>query len=104
MTERNGSKNMTSLRNKWTPTQIQTARRTELKPLLEELGYRLDPLKNDNWKVYGLSKEIIIKEHYWSSPQNGTGGNAIDLLTQVMGMSFSEAMSLLRRFGCPTTS
>ena len=89
---------MTSPRNKWTPQQIRAARRVLLKPLLEQLGYRLDPLENDNWKVYGLPKETIFKEHYWSCPENGTGGNAIDLLVQVMGMSFSEAMELLQRF------
>ena len=92
---------MTSPRNrkKWSSTQIRTARCIQLKPLLEQLGYRLDPLKNDNSKIYGLPKEIIIKEHYWSCPENGTGGNAIDLLTQIMGMTFSDAMELLQRFG-----
>ena len=90
---------MTSPRNKWTPQQIRTARRIQLKPLLEQLGYRLDPLDNGNWKVYGLPRQIVVKEHYWSNPGNGTGGNAIDLLVQVMGMSFSETMELLQRFG-----
>ena len=47
---------MTSPRNKWTPQQIRTARRILLKPLLEQLGYRLDPLENENWKVYGLPR------------------------------------------------
>ena len=99
MTDRNDSRNMTSAGNKWTPLQIRAARRILLKPLLEQLGYRLDPLDNGNWKAYGLPKEIIIKEHYWSCPEKGTGGNAIDLLTQIMDMTFNEAMSLLQRFG-----
>ena len=103
-------------RNKWTPQQIRAARRIQLKPLLEQLGYRLDPLGNDNWKACGLPRpeanaqiifggnrakpgSIVVKEHYWSCPENGTGGNAIDLLTQLLGMSFSEAMNLLQRFG-----
>jgi len=107
---------MTSPRNKWTPQQIRTARRVPLKPLLEQLGYRLDPLKNENWKVYGLPQteanaqiisegnraepgSIVVKEHYWSCPEDGTGGNAIDLLVQVLDMGFNEAMSLLQRFG-----
>lgn len=85
-----------SPRNKWTPAQIRTARRVLLKPLLEQLGYRLDPLENDNWKAYGLPREIVVKEHYWSCPENGTGGNAIDLLTQVVGMGFNEAMEQLQ--------
>ena len=97
---------MTSPRNRksWSPSQIRTARRILLKPLLEQLGYRLDPLDNGNSKVYGLPRQIIVKEHYWSCAENGTGGNAIDLLTHVMGMGFNEAMSLLQRFGWPTTS
>lgn len=90
---------MTSPRNKWTPQQIRTARHIQLKPLLEQLGYRLDPQKNENWKPYGLPRQIVVKEHYWSCPRDGTGGNAIDLLVQVLGMTFSEAMSLLQRFG-----
>jgi len=95
---------MTSLRNKWTPQQIRAARRIQLKLLLEQLGYRLDPLKNDNWKVYDLPREVVVKEHFWSGPENGTGGNAIDLLTQVMGMTFNEAMEQLQRFSQPPTS
>ena len=92
---------MTSPRNRKnrTPDQIRAARRTELKPLLEQLGYRLDPLENGNSKPYGLPKEIVVKEHYWSCPADGTGGNAIDLLTHVMGMTFNEAMDLLGRLG-----
>ena len=90
---------MTSPRNKWTPQQIHAARRVLLKPLLEQLGYRLDPLENGNSKAYGLPREIVVKEHYWSCPGDGTGGNAIDLLVQLLGMRFNEAMSLLQRFG-----
>ena len=88
---------MTSPRNRksWPAESIRRARQAPLKPLLEQLGYRLDPLENDNWKTYGLPREIVIKEHYWSCPENGTGGNAIDLLVQVIGMPFSEAMERL---------
>jgi len=68
------------------------------------IPFRLDPLENENSKAYGLPREIVVKEHYWSCPENGTGGNAIDLLVQVIGMSFNEAMNLLQRFVRPTTS
>ena len=90
---------MTSPRNKWTPSQIRNARQTPIKPLLEQLGYRLDPLENDNWKTYGLPRQIVVKEHYWSCPENGMDGNAIDLLVQILGMGFGEAMNLIQRFG-----
>jgi hypothetical protein len=89
---------MTSPRNKHTPAQIRAARRVVLQPLIEEMGYRLQPLENNNWIILGLSKKIIIKEHYWSCPENGTGGNAIDLLIQVIGMRFNEAMEKLDEF------
>jgi len=35
---------------------------------------------------------LIIKDSYWRSPERNTGGNAIDLLTQVLRLSFNDAM------------
>ena len=84
--------------NKWTSQQIRVARHVELKPLLESMGYRLQALTDGNREVHGLPKKIIIKQHYWTSPEDNTGGNAIDLLTHVIGMSFSKAMKRLQRF------
>lgn len=85
-----------SPQNKWTSTQIRTARRVALEPLLEQMGYRLQPLENGNKEVHGLPKPIIIKAHYWHAPEDGTGGNAIDLLTRIIGMNFNEAMEQLQ--------
>lgn len=84
-----------TLRNKWTSEQIRNGRKTPIKPLLEKMGYRLRELENGNMEVLDLSSPVIIKEHYWSCPQNRSGGNAVDLLIQVMGMSFNEAMGKL---------
>lgn len=84
-----------TLRNKWTPEQIRNARKVPLRPLLGKMGHRLQELENGNSEVLGLPSPVIIKEHYWSCPQNRTGGNAIDLLVQIMGMSFNEAMEKL---------
>ena len=81
--------------NRWSAGQIRNTRQTLLKPLLEQMGYRLLPLADSNWQVHGLPKDIIIKETFWVCPDTGAGGNAIDLLVQVMGMSFSEAMQKL---------
>ena len=81
--------------NKWTPQQIRAARRVELQPLLKQMGYPMHALQNGNWKVYDLAGDIIIKETYWYNPETGTGGNAIDLLTQVIGLSFNQAMEKL---------
>jgi len=85
-------------RNKWTQEQIRRARQVALRPLLERMGYPMQELKNDNWKVYDLPKDIVVKETYWVCPDTGAGGNAIDLLVQIMGMSFSEAMDKLEAF------
>jgi hypothetical protein len=88
-------------RSKWNAQQIRLARQVALKPLLEQMGYSMQALKNDNWKVYGLSVDLIVKETYWICPDTGAGGNAIDLLVQVMGMSFSQAMDKVEAFKQP---
>lgn len=90
-----------TLRNKWTDQQIRTARRVALRPLLEHMGFPLQELTNGNWRVYDLPTDIVIKETYWVCPDTGAGGNAIDLLTRVMGMSFSQAMDKLEAFKQP---
>jgi len=85
-------------RSKWNAQQIRNARQVALKPLLEQMGCPMQELKNDNWKVHGLPKDIIIKKTFWVCPDTGAGGNAIDLLVHVMGTSFSEAMQKLEAF------
>ena len=87
-----------TLRNKWSAGQIRNARKVPLCRLLEKMGYRLRELENGNMEVLGLPAPVIIKEHYWHCPENGTGGNTIDLLSQVMGMTFNEAMRKLEEF------
>ena len=89
---------MTSPRNKWTAERIRAARCTALQPLLKQMEYPMQAMQNGNIRVYDLPKEILIKETYWVCPATGNGGNAIDLLVQVMGMSFSEAMHKLEEF------
>lgn len=64
----------------------------------------MQALPGGNWKVYDLPKEIIIKQHYWRCPEDGTGGNAIDLLVRVIGLSFSEAMQHLENTENPMPS
>ena len=86
-----------SARNKYTPEQIRQARQVTLHPLLKQMGYPMQALQNGNWKVYDLPMEVVVKETYWVCPTSGRGGNAIDLLTHVIGMSFGEAMNQLTR-------
>ena len=87
-----------TLRTKWTPEQIRRARQTPLKPLLEQIGCPMQELKNGNWKIYGLPADIIVKETFWVCPDTGNGGNAIDLLVRVLGMTFNHAMEKLETF------
>jgi len=79
----------------WNRSDIRRARQTPLKPLLERLGYRLNPIANDNYVVIGLTHDIVVKEHYWVCADTGAAGNAIDFFVRVKGISFNEAMRLL---------
>ncbi len=80
---------------KWNAEQIVKARKTTLKPVLEQLGYRLKFLAHDNWEVIEIPGEIIVRDHYWRSRDLDACGNAIDLLTNHFDYSFTAAMDLL---------
>lgn len=81
----------------WKRSEIRQARQTQLKPVLERLGYKLRPAGDDNYRVI-LPKppaEIIIKHNYWRRPDTGQAGNAIDFFVKLLGFSFNKAMELL---------
>lgn len=82
----------------WKRSEIRAARQVPLKPVLESLGYRLQPLRNGNYLLRHLVAEIVVKDHFWVSKDAGVAGNTIDFLVEVQGMSFSQAMNLLRSF------
>lgn len=85
-----------SRRSSWTKAEIRAARQTPLQPVLEQLGYRLQPRPNDNYALTGQRcGEIIIKDHYWHCPKTDLAGNAIDFLVRVRGATFHEAMQQL---------
>jgi hypothetical protein len=79
----------------WKRSEIQTARQTPLKPLLERLGYQLSPTGQENYVVVGMPAEVVIKQHYWVCKDDGSAGNSIDFLMKLLGKSFNEAMELL---------
>ena len=79
----------------WTKAQIRRARRMPLKPVLDSLGYRLQPRPNGNYRLLGVTAEVVVKDHYWICLDNGKAGNAIDFLVNQRGMSFSEAVERL---------
>ncbi len=80
---------------RWTPEQIRSARQTPLRPVLEELGYRLEHIKDGNFSVIGCHAEVIMKNHYWVCSDNGQSGNAIDFLVKIEGLRFEQAIKLL---------
>lgn len=82
-------------KNRWNRTQIRAARQKPLKPLCEALGYRLEPLRDANYRILGLPEEIIVKDNYWVCTDDGSAGNAIDFLMDIQGKTFAQAMELL---------
>jgi len=96
----------------WSRLEIRQARQIHLKPVLEQLGYRLLPRPDGNYAITGLpclasaaqglphetchaNGVIIIKAHYWNCPDSGQSGNAIDFFVKIRGVTFNEAMTLL---------
>lgn len=79
----------------WTKEEIRQARQIHLRPVLEQLGFRLLPRPDDNYAITNLTHEIIIKDHYWNCPDTGQTGNAIDFFMKIRGVTFNEAMTLL---------
>ncbi len=79
----------------WTRADIRSARQAHLKPVLENLGYRLRTLKNGNYEVCGLSRTVIIKASYWTCTDNQRSGNVIDFCMQILNMSFNQAMEII---------
>jgi hypothetical protein len=79
----------------WNRSEIRRARQTPLKPILERLGYRLNPIANDNYVIIGFSPDIVVKDHFWVCADTGDAGNAIDFFVRIKGTSFHEAMRLL---------
>jgi len=77
--------------NRWTREQIRAARIAPLVPLLRKRGLPLVELPADNFEL-ATHKGLLIKDSYWRWPQRNLAGNAIDFFTQVLGLSFHDAM------------
>lgn len=85
------------MKTPWTREQIRAARQAPLKPVLEQLGYRLQHVANGNYLVIGPSPDVVVKDHYWVCAETGQAGNAIDFLVRVRNMRFHDVMRLLAR-------
>ncbi len=83
-----------SAEHRWNKTQIRTARKVQLAPLLARRGLRLQPLRDDNICVVDHD-DLLIKESFWRWPSKNIQGNAIDFFMKVEGMSFHETMTVL---------
>ena len=79
---------------RWGKEDIRAARMAAIAPLLEKRGLHLIETGGGNY-IIREHPGLIIKDSYWRHPERGAGGNAIDLLTQVLRLSFNEAMQEL---------
>ena len=76
---------------RWTREQIRAARIAPLVPLLQRRGLPLVEREAGNYEL-PAHPGLIVKDSYWRWPERDLAGNAIDLFTQVLGMSFHDAM------------
>ena len=79
---------------RWTREQIRAARLVPLLHLLERRGLPLVETGGGNLAVTAYPG-LIVKDCYWRWPERGSQGNAIDFCTQVLGLSFHDAMRAL---------
>lgn len=78
----------------WTKSQIQSARKIPLAPVLRQKGVTLHELAGDNYRV-DPHTDLFIKDHYWIWKSRNLHGNTIDFFILVENMSFAETMQLL---------
>jgi hypothetical protein len=76
---------------RWSKEDIRAARMVAIAPLLEKRGMHLIENGGGNYSIRE-HPGLIIKDSYWRLPERNTGGNAIDLLTQVLRLNFNDAM------------
>ena len=76
---------------RWSREQIRAARLAPLVPLLHKRGLQLIAREAGNFRLPAYPG-LIVKDSYWRWPERNQAGNAIDFFTQVLGMSFHDAM------------
>ena len=79
---------------RWGKEDIRAARMVAIAPLLEKRGLHVIETGGGNY-IIREHPGLIIKDSYWRHPERGAGGNAIDLLTQVLRLGFNDAMQEL---------
>ena len=89
---------MTSeIRNRFTDTEMQIARETDLPELLSHLGYQVKRVGRFHTTAEMDSLRIKDRRTWFRYSQN-TGGDAITFLQQFCGKSFPEAVEYLLTF------
>ena len=76
---------------RWSHAQIRAARLGRLAPLVEKRGLHLVETGGGNFAVREYPG-LVVKDCYWRWPGRNLGGNAIDFCTQVLNLSFHDAM------------
>ena len=85
------------IRNRFTDTEIQIARETDLPELLSHLGYQVKRVGRFHTTAEMDSLRIKDRRKWFRYSQN-TGGDAITFLQQFCGKSFPEAVEYLLAF------
>ena len=85
------------IRNRFTDTEMQIAKETDLPELLTHLGYQVRRIGRYHTTVEMDSLRIKDRRKWFRYSQN-TGGDAITFLQQFYGKSFSEAVEYLLAF------
>jgi len=76
---------------RWTREQIRAARLAPLLPLLQKRNLQLLERGGGNYLLPAFPG-LIIKDSYWRWPERNLAGNTIAFHTQVLGLSFQQAM------------
>ena len=85
------------IRNRFTDTEMQIARETDLPELLSHLGYQVKRVGRFHTTAEMDSLRIKDRRKWFRHSQN-TGGDAITFLQQFCGKSFPEAVEYLLTF------
>ena len=85
------------IRNRFTDTEMQIARETDLPELLSHLGYQVKRVGRFHTTAEMDSLRIKDRRTWFRYSQN-TGGDAITFLQQFCGKSFPEAVEYLLAF------
>lgn len=77
---------------RWSRDQIRAARKAALAPLLRARGMELRELEAGNLTLPQAHSGLLLKDNYWRWPERQLAGNTIDFFTQILGLTFHDAM------------